>query len=234
MKRRLKIVFLICISLLISIQALAATITIDLEATLWVPGGVEDYSDSFATDDQISISFELDGTDLHADPNRFLSTLSGLLEMNLNGIDYSGSTSTLLMADHWYQPTVDSYGYFNATSNILIDDYTLRSFSFGSLNVDFSGIDVNDMQYEEDYEYLMDEMVDAMLNSGDRLRIQMYDEVERYQYSSWHNLYATVNSVNYTITGAENRDLAPAPEPSTMVLLGIGLLGLAGVNRRKK
>lgn len=32
----------------------------------------------------------------------------------------------------------------------------------------------------------------------------------------------------------DNFELSPVPEPATMLLFGIGLLGLAGVNRRKK
>ncbi len=41
------------------------------------------------------------------------------------------------------------------------------------------------------------------------------------------NMVARID--NFMITG----DLAPVPEPATMMLFGIGLLGLAGVSRRK-
>ncbi len=64
--------------------------------------------------------------------------------------------------------------------------------------------------------------------------------------SSPHLWVSTVNDEHSTYEGqlsapetyfgvwAVNTNVSPVPEPATMLLFGIGLLGLTGVNRRKK
>ncbi|MCP3873000.1 MAG: PEP-CTERM sorting domain-containing protein [Desulfobacteraceae bacterium] len=69
--------------------------------------------------------------------------------------------------------------------------------------------------------------------------------IESLDTSTLPNLWAaTVNNLHTNNLGdsttnsvgvwAVNTNIASVPEPATMLLFGIGLLGLAGVNRRKK
>ncbi len=51
-------------------------------------------------------------------------------------------------------------------------------------------------------------------------------------YSSWTN-NGQVKVVNFGSDIQDQLVVAPVPEPATMVLFGIGLLGLAGIGREK-
>lgn len=53
------------------------------------------------------------------------------------------------------------------------------------------------------------------------------------QYSTAGVLLSTGPNVGYTLGGEYDMGAAPTPEPGTMIMFGSGIVGLAGMLRRK-
>ena len=86
--------------------------------------------------------------------------------------------------------------------------------------------------FEVDIFTLMQQFIDDSIfdNSTDMLRTA---GVTSDSYLFWDAIHPTTYAHGMIAEAAYN-EVAPVPEPTTVLLFGIGLLGLAGVSRRKK
>jgi hypothetical protein len=209
--------------------AVAATIHVDLFATITAdPDSISGPSNAFDPGTSLSISFDIDGTDLDNDPTRFVSMANGTNHITLNDVEYEGSGFNLLLIDYLYNadPDDDSLLRLNLTHPyVLTDGFFMDTIRFtNQKDVDFSGLELDNIQFEEDYAYLMNELCKAILNDENHIAITLSGLAD----GDSHFLYATADSLEYKIIDAKTK---PVPIPSSLLLFGCGFIGLTGFRR---
>ncbi len=158
----------------------------------------------------------------------FASTTSASFIVDLDANPNSPVYLTLEAGDYQATPFAGTYTAWNAWASVSggIDDYPI-SFDqrppVGWLN----SYTINDVLYSDGFLYYTAE--DALANA-----VTAYFTVETQQtvkfqiqdspvYDNWGGISLDVQRVNSSV-----------PEPATLSLLCIGLLGLVGVSRKKK
>ena len=114
--------------------------------------------------------------------------------------------------------------YFDQTVNFTQGTCTLNQYSFNVCNESstFSGPTLNAGTYWLNLQ-------NASVPSGDPV---YWDENSGPSHAS-ENSIGTIPSESFTLLGNTTTTTGSVPEPSSIMLLGSGILGLAGVLRRK-
>lgn len=201
--------------------ALVAGITSSSSATLLLDGSFEDpalNAGKWKVYDSAFGSWELlDGPGIEIQNNTVVTAQDGNQYVELDSNDWADSNSkmgqdlTLLsnatyLLDFWYRPR----------TNQLNDN----EIAYG-----ISGIDSFDWS------------IDSQDTSSWKYISQEFSITTGGIYTVWFGALGdngTENSSNSLGGFIDNVSLNPVPEPTTLMLFGIGLLGLAGVSRRKK
>src|ERR1022692_2701830 len=133
------------------------------------------------------------------------SDLLTTVDMQIGSTSFGGSTQTLTGVTNTFL-TTNQFGY-----NLYQADY-----SFGSIPWAGAGFVT---------------LSNACTNSGCSVSTPIYWDENSGPSTAYENTLGSVPSEAFTLTGTTT--LGSTPEPSSIMLFGSGILGLAGVLRRK-
>lgn len=169
-----------------------------------------------------------------------------LLDVDLNGTittpDANGAYDVSFNTDgtsvaQMYLDVNGDYDYVAADGDVSIADLELTGFiPFGfepsllglnggtSVDIEFTFTGINDQYWDTAFEDLVNSSFMLAITQGDLTLVDLLPDgipANGIQYQGWNVI-------------AVDAALTAVPEPATMLLFGAGLIGLAGIGRRKR
>ena len=127
--------------------------------------------------------------------------------------------------------------YLQTFSHVTGDKYEVASETFFNVTVGFNQLNVSGVVNYQSGDYIGWTTTNPSVISYD------YNNIgEEVTWSPGNNQFVlgVGNTLEFPGIGDDNSrtysisaDIAPVPEPATMLLFGLGILGLAGVSRKK-
>lgn len=189
-------------------------------------GGVDTYGNPFTGYLDFDNSSGIISYDSNGNPTHILYNITGYNFETIAGSAY-GDDGSLLFCVHYYYdpPLVYPSPYFWLYGYVSAVEYGVKEVNLSNEStwVEFDNLGTGTVdQYST-----LPHMITVNTN--------MFQECVNYSYYGDINIpYGEVWNFGSELTFQRQTETAPVPEPTTMLLLGTGLIGLAGFRKKMK